>query len=163
MRLALLALAALLWGCAPDSPPPAAPAGPTTSAPAAPAATPAGGPTVTGAWVRQMPPTARMTAGYLRVVNPGSDTLVIVGASSPQFGSVEVHGTIMEDGVMRMRQQAAVPVPPGGVVAFEPGGLHLMLMEAVDGMPTDKVQVALELEGGARLEFVAPVSQAPPD
>lgn len=161
MRLALLACAALLWGCAPDAPPPDAPA--TPAAPAVPVATPDGGPAVTGAWVRQMPPTARMTAGYLTVLNPGPHAVVIVGASSPQFGSVEVHGTLMEDGVMRMRQQSEVPVPPGAVVMFEPGGLHLMLMEAVDGIPADEVQLTLELQGGERLDFVAPVRQAPPD
>lgn len=156
MRLITLALAAMLLGCSPDAPPPAA----TTPAPApAPVATPSG-PTITDAWVRQVPPAARMTAGYLRVANPGPEPLVIVGAESPLFGSIEMHGTIMEDGVARMRHQDTVTVGPGEVLSFEPGGLHLMLMQAINGIPASgEIELALLLADGGRLEFSAPVGQ----
>lgn len=156
MRLITLALAAMLLGCSPDAPPPA----PTTPAPApAPVATPSG-PTITDAWVRQVPPAARMTAGYLRVANPGPEELVIVGAESSVFGSIEMHGTIMEDGVARMRHQDTVTVGPGEVVSFEPGGLHLMLMQPLDGIPTSgEIAITLLLADGGRLEFSAPVGQ----
>lgn len=156
MRLITLALAVMLAGCSPDAPPPAA----TTPAPApAPVATPSG-PTITDAWVRQVPPAARMTAGYLRVANPGPESLVIVGAESPLFGSIEMHGTIMEDGVARMRYQDTVTVGPGEVVSFEPGGLHLMLMQPLDGIPTSgEIAITLLLADGGRLEFSAPVGQ----
>jgi len=157
MRLMLLALAALLWGCAPDTAPPA------PLPPAAPATAPTTatiGPLVEDAWVRAVPPSARMTAGYLTVYNPGPEALVIVGAESPLFGSVEMHGTVMVDGMARMRQQETVTVPAGESVAFEPGGLHLMLMQAVDGVPSSgTIEMALLLEGGERLEFLAPVGQ----
>lgn len=156
MRLITLALAVMLAGCSPDAPPPAA----TTPAPApAPVATPSG-PTISDAWIRQVPPAARMTAGYLRVANPGPESLVIVGAESPLFGSIEVHGTIMEDGVARMRHQDTVTVGPGEVVSFEPGGLHLMLMQPLDGIPTSgEIAITLLLADGGRLEFSAPVGQ----
>jgi periplasmic copper chaperone A len=43
-------------------------------------------------------------------------------------------------------------------VSFEPGGLHLMLMQPVDGMPSSgPVEISLVLEDGARLEFLASV------
>lgn len=157
MRLTLLVLAALLAGCAPDSP------APTVSAPAAapPAAVPAaGGPVISGAWVRQVPPAARMTAGYLRVHNPGPAPLVIVGAESPLFANIEVHGTVMTDGVARMRHQESVAVAPGETVVFEPGGLHLMLMQPKNGIPgSGAIDLSLVLEDGRRLEFSAPVGQ----
>lgn len=157
MRVMLLALAALLWGCAPDNAPPA----PLPSAsPAAAPTTTTIGPLVEDAWVRAVPPGARMTAGYLTVYNPGPDALVIVGAESPLFGSVEMHGTVTVDGMARMRQQETVTVPAGEAVAFEPGGLHLMLMQAVDEIPSSgTLEMALLLEGGERLEFLAPVGQ----
>jgi periplasmic copper chaperone A len=155
MRLSILLFAALLWGCAPESPPP----------PAAPAATPAAmpalaGPMVTGAWVRPVPATARMTAGYLDVHNPGPEALVIVGAESPLFGSIELHGTVMVDGMARMRHQETVTVAPGETVRFEPGGLHLMLMQAVETVPSSgAIPISLLLADGQRLEFLAPVGQ----
>lgn len=164
MRNSLLAIAAaLLWACSPDPGPtqPAAPAAPGAApdpAPAAPAATaPAG---VSAAWVRPVPPTARMTAGYLELHNPGPEPLVVSGAESPLFGSVEVHGTVMEGGVARMRHQPAVTVAPGETVSFAPGGLHLMLMQANETIPsTGTIPLSLLLEDGRRMDFEAVVGQ----
>jgi periplasmic copper chaperone A len=164
MRPALLLCSALLWGCAPDSgqapmPPTASPAPAVLPAPAV-----AGDILViTGAWVRQVPPTAQMTAGYLRVHNPGAEPVVIVGVESPLFRSVELHGTVMVDGVARMRHQPEVEVPPGESVSFEPGGLHLMLMQAVNGVPSSgAIPLSLLLEDGGRLDFEAPIGQPNP-
>ena len=157
MRFMLLALAALLWGCAPDTAPPAPV---PTASPATAPTTSTVGPLVTDAWVRAVPPGARMTAGYLKIYNPGPEALVIVGAESPLFGSVEMHGTVTVDGMARMRQQETVTVHAGEAVAFEPGGLHLMLMQAVGDIPSSgTIEMALLLEGGERLEFLAPVGQ----
>ncbi|MGD9387108.1 MAG: copper chaperone PCu(A)C [Gammaproteobacteria bacterium] len=154
MRLMILAAAALLAACAPDNPaPPAA----TTAAPADETVT---APVVSDAWVRQVPPAARMTAGYLNVYNGGSEDLVIVGAESPAFNSVEIHGTVMVDGMARMRHQDSVTVAPGETVSFEPGGLHLMLMQAIETIPSEgDIQLALLLADGARIDFEAPVGQ----
>lgn len=155
MRLILLAAALLLAACAPEQD--AVPSA-TTGAPAT--ATASAGPAISGAWVRQVPPAARMTAGYLTITNSGSEPLVIVGAESPLFNAVEVHGTEMVDGMARMRRQDSVTVPPGGTVSFAPGGLHLMLMQAVDTIPTEgEIPLTLLLASGERLEFAAPVGQ----
>lgn len=151
----LLAAVVLLAGCAPDA---------TDQAPApaagAPQADAAGEPVIEGAWIRSVPPTSRMTAGYLRIHNPGPEPLVIVGAESPLFGSVEVHGTTTVDGMSRMRQQESVTVAPGETASFEPGGLHLMLMQATDAIPSSgTVELSLVLADGGRIEFRAPVGQ----
>lgn len=153
MRLIVIAAAALLAACAPEQDaPPAA----TSAAPAASSTAPA----VAGAWVRQVPPAARMTAGYLQITNPGSEPLVIVGAESPLFNAVEVHGTEMVDGMARMRHQDSVTVAPGETVSFEPGGLHLMLMQAVETIPSEgEIPLALLLADGSRIDFTAPVGQ----
>lgn len=163
MRLlpVLFAVTVLLAGCAPDANDPAptpAPPAPATEAPQAAAA--AGEPVVEDAWIRSVPPTSRMTAGYLRIHNPGPQPLVIVGAESPLFGSVEVHGTTTVDGVSRMRQQESVTVAPGETASFEPGGLHLMMMQATDAIPSSgTIELSLVLADGERIEFRAPVGQ----
>lgn len=158
MRLlsVLFAALVLLAGCAPDATDQA-----PTPAVDTPQADAAGGePMVEGAWIRSVPPTSRMTAGYLRIHNPGPEPLVIVGAESPLFGSVEVHGTTEVDGMSRMRQQESVTVAPGETASFEPGGLHLMLMQATDTIPSaGTVELSLVLADGGRIEFRAPVGQ----
>jgi copper(I)-binding protein len=152
----LFAFLVLLAGCAPDANDPA----PAPAADAPQAAVAAGEPVVEGAWIRSVPPTSRMTAGYLRIHNPGPEPLVIVGAESPLFGAVEVHGTTTVDGVSRMRQQESVTVAPGETASFEPGGLHLMLMQATDAIPSDgTIELSLVLADGERIQFRAPVGQ----
>lgn len=164
MRLTLFLLATMLWGCAPEPTPPNAP--PATPPEPAPQSAPAptrdmtGPAAVSDAWVRSVPPAARMTAGYLSIHNPGPDALVIVGVESPMFAAIEMHSSDVVDGVSRMRQQQTVRVPAGETVRFEPGGLHLMLMQPADAIPSSgEIEMALVLESGERLPFVAPVGQ----
>jgi len=152
----LSAVLVLLAGCAPDATDPASAPAPAADAPQA----AAGEPRVEGAWIRSVPPTSRMTAGYLSIHNPGPEPLVIVGAESPLFGAVEVHGTTTVDGVSRMRQQESVTVAPGETASFEPGGLHLMLMQANDAIPSSgTIELSLLLADGGRIEFSAPIGQ----
>jgi len=153
MRLTMLALVALLAACAPDD---AAP--PASPAPVA--GVPSGAVVASEAWVRQVPPAARMTAGYLKVRNTGTEPVVLVGAESPLFNAVEIHGTVTVDGMARMRQQESVTIPPGETVSFEPGGLHLMLMQAVEQIPAQgQIPLRLLLADGDSIEIVAPIGQ----
>jgi copper(I)-binding protein len=153
MRLTILVLAAVLAACAPEE---AAP--PASPAPVA--GVPEGALVISEAWVRQVPPAARMTAGYLKLRNTGTEPAVVVGARSPLFNAVEIHGTFMVDGMARMRQQESVTIPPGETVSFEPGGLHLMLMQAVEGIPGEgEIPLSLLLADGDRIDLTAPIGQ----
>lgn len=117
-------------------------------------------PVVSDAWVRRVPPAARMTAAYLRIRNPGPDPVVIIGADSPLFGAVEMHGTVTVDGMSRMRQHERLEVPAGETLSFEPGGLHLMLMQATHAIPSSgEIPFTLLLEDGRSLQFTASVGQ----
>ena len=52
------------------------------------------------------------------------------GNSSPVAGSVEIHQSGVENGVMQMRAlNQGVALPAGKTVSFEPGAMHLMLFE----------------------------------
>jgi periplasmic copper chaperone A len=160
MKLKLLVVAALLWGCAPEPEPTAPPLAADDPGAVPEAAAAATEPMITDAWIRSVPPSARMTAGYLSLYNPGPDELVIVGVESALFGSIELHGTVMEDGVARMRHQDSVTVPAGEVVRFEPGGLHLMLMQPREEIPSSgSIEMSVVLENGERMEFLAQVGQ----
>ena len=67
-----------------------------------------------------------VTAGYFTLQNTGeADTLLSV--STPVASSVEMHESTMENGMMAMKRLDKVEVPTGGIVAFEPGGKHLMM------------------------------------
>jgi len=69
------------------------------------------------------------TAGYLVIRNHGRHPDRLLSAATDAAGSVEVHRTVMEGDIMRMRPVSDLPIPAGGSVVFEPGGLHLMLRD----------------------------------
>lgn len=82
-------------------------------------------------WSPEAPP-GRMMAGFMDLRNVGDEVIILVDASSPQFGHVEIHTMVMEDSVMRMRRLAQLPIEPGQTVTLAPGGLHLMFIEPLD-------------------------------
>jgi len=90
--------------------------------------------------ITQSMPGSRMAAGYLALTNNTTQTITITHVSSPQYDSVEMHESVVEDGVARMYPLAGVTLLPGRTVRFEPGGKHLMLIRAsgaVDGVTLD--------------------------
>lgn len=106
-------------------------------------------PRVVDGWLRAPPMPMPMLAGFARVENPCADGVVITGARSDAFASVEVHETRVVDGVSRMRPVAEVPVAAAGEVVMRPGGLHLMLMQPVSPLAEgDSADVELELADG---------------
>lgn len=94
--------------------------------------------------INQPVPGARMAAGYLTLTNYSDQPVVITGASSPDFGKVEIHETRIEDGISRMAALESVTIDAGQAVRFEPGGKHLMLMRPIS---TDTA-VTLQLYSG---------------
>ena len=84
--------------------------------------------------VRQPMPGMQMTAGYLVLHNNSDEDIAIDRVASPQFGKVEMHETVIEDGIARMSALAEIVVPAGSAVEFQPGGKHLMLMRPGDNL-----------------------------
>ena len=94
--------------------------------------------------VRVPSPEAKMAGGYFRLSNNSGQSLTIVRVTSPQFASVEMHETIIENDVARMRPLAAVDVATGESITFEPGGRHLMMSSAGAGI-SPGMPVTIEL------------------
>ena len=82
---------------------------------------------VKDAWVRATVPHQKATGAYLQLTAAKDARLVEV--RSPVAGSAELHEMSMANNVMKMRAVAAVELPAGKPVAFEPGGYHIMLLE----------------------------------
>jgi copper(I)-binding protein len=116
--------------------------------------------TFDAAWIRAMPPGMKMTAGFGRLHNAGSDTIQLTAFASPQFGDVSLHRTELVDGVSRMREVPALTIAAGETVELAPGGYHLMLM-----MPSGPLEVghkvALEMKSsdGGVFTFEAAVER----
>jgi periplasmic copper chaperone A len=113
---------------------------------------------VTGGWVREAPPTSRVLAAYLQIINLTDTDLTITGISSPDFDSAELHRTVVEDGVARMLPVPELTIPAAGSVLLEPGGLHLMLFDPVRSLlQGDSVMLVLHRSDGICITLSVPV------
>lgn len=101
------------------------------------------------AWIKNLPPPVPVRAGYLTIHNPQTQTVSIVAVRSDAFASVEIHQTLMADGMMRMEQVKNLTIGPGETVQLAPGGLHLMLMQPVEPTrPGEVHRITMEFDDG---------------
>jgi copper(I)-binding protein len=100
--------------------------------------------TISDVVIRKPVPGMQMSAGYFNMTNHTSETVVITTVTSPQFDSVEMHETVIEDSVARMRGLGDLVLAPGSSVEFQPGGKHLMLMRPIE----DLTSVTLDFHAG---------------
>ena len=97
-------------------------------------------------------------AVYLTLRNTGAAPDALVGASSAAAEVVELHETIRDGEVMRMRPIAKLDVRPGEVLEMKPGGLHIMLINLKQALrPGERVPLTLTFEHGAALALEVPV------
>lgn len=117
-----------------------------------------------GGWVR-LPANAAMpmAAGFGRFANDCGAPAEVVSASSRAFGEVSLHETTQVDGVSRMREVEALPLPAGGKVELRPGGLHLMLMQAAQPLREgQRLPLAFRLRDGREIRAELEVRKAAP-
>ncbi len=75
-------------------------------------------------------PLTSVMAGYIKIKNRASETVIFKKFTSPQFSRVEVHQTITKDNMLSMQQQYQVTIPGHSTIEFESGGFHFMLIQA---------------------------------
>ena len=85
------------------------------------------GVSVEHAWARASPRGAPNGAAYVTLVNNGSESNRLVGASSPVAINIQIHEEKTENGISRMRQLDGIDLPPGSTIMLKPSGIHLML------------------------------------
>jgi copper(I)-binding protein len=97
-------------------------------------------------------------AVYVTLRNSGTAPDALVGASSEAAEVVELHETIRDGEVMRMRPVGTLALPVGATLEMKPGGLHVMLINLKRALrPGDKVPLTLTFEHGASLALEVPV------
>ncbi|SEN53580.1 hypothetical protein SAMN04488003_12031 [Loktanella fryxellensis] len=100
-------------------------------------------------------PMTRAGGGYMTITNGGDtpDRLVAVTADFPR---VEVHQSLMRDGVAVMEPVPVLEIAPGETVTFAPGGYHVMFMgldaPLVDGTRFPAT-LTFEQAGDVEVEF----------
>lgn len=78
-------------------------------------------------WARASILASRPAAAYLTVTSDEKETLL--GASSPAADTIMIHAVETDaTGARRMQHRETIELQAGEPLAFEPGGMHLMLV-----------------------------------
>ncbi len=103
-------------------------------------------------WIREAPPTARVLAGFAMLHNESDRERRLVAVESDDFERVEMHRTLIENGMARMLPQASLMIPAQGMLRLAPGGLHLMLIGPRRALAEgDRVTLTLRFADGESL------------
>jgi copper(I)-binding protein len=116
---------------------------------------------VTGAWIREAPPMARVMAAYMTVYNRSKSPVWITHVSSPAFGAAEMHRTVVRNGMGRMIRQRWFRIPARGTLVLKPRSYHIMLFRPVKALKAgDKVPIKLTLGSGKSFTIIFTVRKA---
>lgn len=124
----------------------------------------AGGLQIGNPWARATPKGSTVTAGYLTITNKGTEADRLIGGSAAPASRFEVHDTVTEKGVARMRQVTSLEIKPGQTVELKPGGMHVMLMglkQPLSKGQTVKGTLVFEKAGTVAVEFTVQAIGAP--
>jgi copper(I)-binding protein len=89
---------------------------------------------VSHAWVFAPLPGRAATVAYLDIENVSPRPVTLETVSSPVFARAELHETTIVDGVASMRALASLFLEPRSQTSFAPGGKHIMLIDALQGV-----------------------------
>lgn len=115
--------------------------------------------TILDAWIAEAPPPVQVNAGYLIINNNSDSDRILESVTSPAFGRVEMHRTLIsDDGTSSMQQQNRITIGAGRRIEFRPGGYHLMLFDRREAVRTGmRYQLTLHFADGASLATSADV------
>lgn len=109
-------------------------------------------------WVQAAPPNVKILAAYLEIKNNGEKPKILTNVTSPDFGEVGIHQSVMHGDMVHMEQLKELTIPQRASVALKPGGLHLMLMDAKKQLRVgDQVSMTLTFKNGEKIAVKATV------
>lgn len=100
------------------------------------------------------PPGVPMAAGYLEIVNHGKQDDRLMGGKVGFAHEVQIHQTVVENDVSRMRElEGGLVVPAGSSVKIEPMGIHLMFAGLAEPLVEgDRQSATLYFEKAGEIE-----------
>lgn len=114
---------------------------------------------IEGAVARASIGVAPNSAAYMTIKTMGAADRLI-RAASPAAETVELHTTVMQDGVMKMMTVDGIEVAPDAPAELAPGGLHVMLIGLVAPLKEGTtIPVTLVFEKAGEITLDVPVSK----
>ncbi len=74
------------------------------------------------------------SVAYLTLHNHSNKPVTLTGITSPQFARVELHETVLNNGIASMRSLTSLTLDANASTELAPGGKHVMLFEPGQAM-----------------------------
>lgn len=104
-------------------------------------------------------PGRKASVAYMAIHNQGDTQAVLTDISSPHFARVELHQTVLKEGIARMEALGTVTINANSSTDFVPGGRHVMLFEPTRLLkPGDEVSLQFQFESGAIVIASSPLA-----
>lgn len=111
------------------------------------------------AWVRPNPGGQGPAAGYM-TIHGGEQPVKLLRVTSEGAMRIEMHESVEDNGVMKMKALDSVDVPARTEVKFAPGGRHLMIFDINPAMLEEgRMSMTMLFSDGQRLIVDAPIRQ----
>jgi len=111
-------------------------------------------------WTRPATKADGLSAVYMVIENTGDQPDRLLHAHCDVAGTVELHETKMEGGVMKMQPVDGIDIPAKGTVELKPGGLHIMLIGLTrDLNPGDEIGLELHFDKAGHVPVKAVVQK----
>lgn len=108
-------------------------------------------------WVRVTFGQSKVTAGYMGLIDQSGKGNTLVGIEMADGMKAEIHETIADGDVMKMRQVNAFSIPAGGRADLTPSGGHIMIMGLSSPLKVgDTLPMLLKFaDGGEKMAYFA--------
>ncbi|QDD13841.1 copper chaperone PCu(A)C [Candidatus Methylopumilus rimovensis] len=82
---------------------------------------------IENAWIGSTDEGDDMSVAYMSLLS--HEDLILTSVTSSRIKTIEMHNTIIEKGIMKMRMTNEIKIEHGKTFEFKSGGSHLMLMD----------------------------------
>ena len=108
--------------------------------------------TINNGVIRAYLPAAKSTAAYFNLINNHDKPLILTKASIEGIGRVEIHEHVHSNGMMKMQEVKSIIIDANQVLAFKPGGYHLMAFEPKSELKAgEQRKLTLYFDNGDRI------------
>lgn len=95
--------------------------------------------TVENATAKATIPGAKVSSGYMKIINNSDKAITLTGATTAIAKHTEFHRMFMRDSKMAMRKVDALEIPAKGSITLASNGYHLMFMGVKNALKADQV------------------------
>jgi len=108
-------------------------------------------------WATATPQGAKVGAGYITIINDGSQADRLIAVTSPAARKVTIHTAVKEGDVVKMRAlDKGLEIKPGETVELKPEGTHVMFEELAGPLVAGtraKATLTFEKAGSIDVEY----------